>query len=329
MTKTPFPRILKRIQKGLRVVLYHHIDEECSFTRQINVSTPPEVFESHLRRMALDYDFVSFDDVLSNNLPRRPLLVTFDDAYRSVLDNAAPILKSFKIKPLFFLCTSPILTGEIILDNLLCHAENESPELLMKMCDFSEGNLTNQILKITMLNRTAAQRLEFRDELAAAMGSDARSLGESSKLYLKPEEIRTLADEYQFSFGGHTRSHVHVRALKGKELEEEITQPMEEIARMTGSKVESFSFPFGNMKDGTGLALRHIHEHVQKVFYVHSRVNKQASDQFIFRSSIGSMKADELGTELEAMNFLRRIVAGLKNNHPLTVHKTRNGTASE
>ena len=96
---------------------------------------------------------------------------------------------------------------------------------------------------------------------------------------------------------------------------------MREIEEMAGSKVKTFGFPFGDLKDGTGQALRHIHEHVQKVFHVHGRTNKQASDQFIFRSSIRSMEAGEPSTELEAMGFIRRILAGLRNNHPLTVRR--------
>ena len=308
---TPLPMLLKRFNRSLRVVLYHHIGETCSFTEQLGVSTPPDVFDDHIRKFALDYDVVSLPEVLSGKLPKRPILLTFDDAYRSVLDVAAPILKSHQIKPVFFLCSGPIINGEIILDNMLSHAEIESPELLQSILGLSRENLTKHILLEVMPGRTAAQRLALRDQIAEAMGGDARSFAEASNLYLKPEDVRTLSSEYGFSIGGHTRSHVHVRGIKEEEIEDELTNPLREIENITGLKAEAFSFPFGSVKDGTEVALRHLYQHVQKVFYVNNQANMHAMDKYLFRSSIGSMEVGELDTELETMSFIRALAARL------------------
>jgi hypothetical protein len=56
-------------------------------------STPPDVFESPARKMARDYEFVGPDELLSGKLPRRALLITFDDGYRSVAEVAMPTLR--------------------------------------------------------------------------------------------------------------------------------------------------------------------------------------------------------------------------------------------
>ena len=315
ISMTPLPMVFKHFNRSLRVVLYHHIGDTCSFTEQLGVSTPADVFDGHIRKFALDYDLVSLSDVLSGKLPKRPLLLTFDDAYRSVLDVAAPILKTHRIKPVFFVCSGPIINGEIILDNMLSHAEIERPGLLQNMLGISQENNTKHILLTMMPDRTATQRLALRDQIAEAMGGDARSFAEASNLYLKPEEVRTLSSEYGFSIGGHTRNHVHVRGISEEEMKNELTDHLREIESMTGSKVDAFSFPFGSVEDGTEPGLRHLYQHVQKVFYVNNQANLHASDRFIFRSSIGSMEVRELDTELETMSFIRAIAARLTKNH--------------
>ena len=93
----------------LRAVLYHHVaDHASSLVDRLAATTPPDVFEAHVRRMARDYEVVSLDDVLSGELPRRALLITFDDGYRSIADVALPILRQRGLPSVFF------ITGECL-----------------------------------------------------------------------------------------------------------------------------------------------------------------------------------------------------------------------
>ena len=95
----------------LRVVLYHHITNQVSsLVDRLGVSTRPAVFEAHIRRMARDYEVVGLDAVLSGNLPRRALLITFDDGYRSFVDAALPVLRRLGLPSVLFLtaaCLDP------------------------------------------------------------------------------------------------------------------------------------------------------------------------------------------------------------------------------
>ncbi len=100
------PRLLKKLAGGLRAVLYHHLGEPCLFTRRIGVCTPPELFEAHIECLVCDYDIMSLDDVLDGTLPKRPLLITFDDAYRSALDVGAPIFLRGTLRRM---CTTAVL----------------------------------------------------------------------------------------------------------------------------------------------------------------------------------------------------------------------------
>lgn len=54
----------------LRAVLYQHITNRVSsLVDRLAVTTPPVVFEAHMRKMARDYEVVSLDAVRSGRLP--------------------------------------------------------------------------------------------------------------------------------------------------------------------------------------------------------------------------------------------------------------------
>ena len=95
--------VKRRARIPLRAVLYHHItDQPCSLVDQLGVSTSPAVFETHVRKLARDYEVVGLDAVLSGNLPRRALLITFDDGYRSFIDAALPVLRGLGLPSVLF-----------------------------------------------------------------------------------------------------------------------------------------------------------------------------------------------------------------------------------
>jgi hypothetical protein len=67
------------------------------------------LFEQHIRYYQKNYDIVGLDTVLGGRLPKRPILITFDDCYRSVLDVAEHLLAPARIPAVFFI--NPSLVG--------------------------------------------------------------------------------------------------------------------------------------------------------------------------------------------------------------------------
>ena len=84
------------MRREITVVLYHHIaKEEVGLTRQLSIAIAPDAFEKHIKYFSKNFDFVSGTDLIDGNLPRKPILITFDDAYRSVLDVGHLSLEAF------------------------------------------------------------------------------------------------------------------------------------------------------------------------------------------------------------------------------------------
>ena len=86
---------------SLRCVVFHNISAAPSpFTAGIHVNRTPQQLEETLRFLTARYRPVSLQDVLTDcdgrGLPTGALLVTFDDAYASVAEIAAPLCRQFQ-----------------------------------------------------------------------------------------------------------------------------------------------------------------------------------------------------------------------------------------
>jgi biofilm PGA synthesis lipoprotein PgaB len=88
--------------EGLMVLSYHEVAEPGRANAPAYSVTPTEFVRQMDWLRNRGYRFVSVGDVLAARdgtrpLPERPVLITFDDGYQSVYDNAWPILRTFGI----------------------------------------------------------------------------------------------------------------------------------------------------------------------------------------------------------------------------------------
>jgi peptidoglycan/xylan/chitin deacetylase (PgdA/CDA1 family) len=82
-------------ERRLRVLMYHKVNDLPGNP----LSVPVSVFDDQMAQLReLGYTVVGLDDVLAHyaegaELPRLPVLITFDDGYRDNLEHAAPVLQ--------------------------------------------------------------------------------------------------------------------------------------------------------------------------------------------------------------------------------------------
>src|SRR5436309_3107989 len=92
---------------SLRCIVFHNIcAKESSFTRGMCVNTSPEQLEAKLKFIVKYYSPVGLEEVFAAadgaKLPPRAMLVTFDDAYASFAQLAAPMCARYKVPAVFF-----------------------------------------------------------------------------------------------------------------------------------------------------------------------------------------------------------------------------------
>ena len=92
-----------RNEADIPVLMYHHIDENTN-----SVTVTEENFESHMKALTdAGYTAVSMAEVYEyvmgrGTLPEKPVMITFDDGYRSNYELAMPILEKYGMKAVMF-----------------------------------------------------------------------------------------------------------------------------------------------------------------------------------------------------------------------------------
>jgi peptidoglycan/xylan/chitin deacetylase (PgdA/CDA1 family) len=252
---------------SLRCVVFHHIaSEESPFTHGINVRTSPEDFEKTLQFIVAHYTPVRLDEVLDagRKLPPRAMLVTFDDAYASVVNIAAPLCKKYCVPAVFFVNAAFLDNQRLAADNLVCYAARMDG---MKPLNVAARQAVGpEAIELRSLAEvfgeffpalTLVQRRTFIEALKSILQIDECRLAKQAALYLSSDQLRSLA-AFDFEIGNHTYRHVHCRRLSAAEVLEEIDQNKAALEAISRTHVRAFSQPYGSSADLTPEILDHL-----------------------------------------------------------------------
>jgi peptidoglycan/xylan/chitin deacetylase (PgdA/CDA1 family) len=106
-------RVLPRRRGVLSILTYHRIDtaEARPGLLPSLISATPTAFADQMSMVARSFDVVSLADVLDaldgpERLPRRAVLLTFDDGYTDFATNAWPVLRAAHLPATLFVATS-------------------------------------------------------------------------------------------------------------------------------------------------------------------------------------------------------------------------------
>jgi peptidoglycan/xylan/chitin deacetylase (PgdA/CDA1 family) len=305
---------------SLRCVVFHHISVvESPFTTGINVRTSPENFEAALRFLSTYYKPVRLEDVLADRdgrrLPPNAVLVTFDDAYASVLEVAAPLCRKYGIPAVYFVNAAFLNNRRMAPDNLVCYvAKTKGMKIInsavraVGRAEFSELQSLSEVFSNFFPSLTLAEREVFLEALRHLAEISETRMAEESALYLTTQQLCSLAS-FDFEIGNHTYSHVHCRRLSQTEFCEEIDRNRTELEALSGTKVRSFSQPYGSSKDLTADLASHLRESGHEaVFLSESVANLQGADLFhLDRVNPRVQSDDSLFLDLEVLPRLRAV----------------------
>ena len=105
-------RALPRRRGVLTILTYHRVDEPSARPDLMPslISATPRAFAAQVAMVARESDPVSLSDVLGalddpRRLPRRAVLITFDDGYRDFATNAWPALRAASVPATLFVAT--------------------------------------------------------------------------------------------------------------------------------------------------------------------------------------------------------------------------------
>lgn len=298
---------------AVTVVLYHDIVDRVSpFESALGITTKPDAFEAHIAWFAQNYDIVDLDTLIDGPHPKRPLLITFDDLFRSSLDAIRAHLVPRDLPSVFLINPTLLGGGSVSLDGLVSWwAETKG---LPKLCNrlgvapvADMGALFSEVLA----NKTAAARWAIAEDLAGSGGPAPGDLAGRSPV-LDAADLAAFG-ELRIAIGNHTASHVHCRGLAPEEYAAEITDAKTKLEALSGQRVRAFSFPYGHERDATPGALAAIRDcgH-EAIFLVHARHNgRRPAPDIWYRVSLHDEAVGQLKTKLSILPRLRSLKARL------------------
>jgi peptidoglycan/xylan/chitin deacetylase (PgdA/CDA1 family) len=311
-------------QYSLRCVLFHDIsDTESSFTKGLGVTVTRKDFEAALRFITRHYTPVSLQDVIGGSdgrkLPPRPVLVTFDDAYLSVREFAAPFCLKFGVPALFFVNGACLDNRRLALENLICYVVNRFGLSTVNAAIRSvNGNGDLEVRSLVEVfsrflpGTTLRGREAFRSALVKLARVDEGDLAAEASLYLSSQQLRDLAT-FKFEIGNHTYSHANCRSLLVGDFAGEIDRNKALLETTAGTKVRSFSVPYGSSADLTAELKSHLQRSgYEAIFLAEGRANSARNHGPHFdRVSIKASADAAFFSEIEILPRLRAIRKGL------------------
>jgi peptidoglycan/xylan/chitin deacetylase (PgdA/CDA1 family) len=305
---------------SLRCVLFHDIsDTESSFTKGLGVTITRKDFEAALKFITRNYTPVSLQDVIADSdgqrLPPRPVLVTFDDAYASVREFAAPLCAKFGIPAVFFVNGVCLDNRQLALENLVCCVTNvfglDTINAAIRSAN-GTGDLEIRSLAEVFSRFLPGTSLPGREAFRSALVELARisecDLAAGARLYLSSKQLRELAS-FKFEIGNHTYSHPNCRSLSAGDFAGEIDRNKVLLEATSGTKVRSFSVPYGSSADLTADLVVHLQRcGYEVVFLAEGRANSSLTHGSpLDRVSIKASTEAGFFSEIEILPRLRTV----------------------
>jgi len=262
--------------RGSAIVLTYHRVADAPTDPQL-LAIGVEHFAEHVRALSESCNMVSATELLGlmaggRSLPRRTVVVTFDDGYADTLRFAAPILARHDVPATLFASSdfidSPrefwwdeleriVLLGDALPSRI--EIASASATFLAEQHDAagpqttpwdvthppsSERQRIYLELSRFMLKLSGPDRLAALESLRAQCGASAAA--RPTHRPLTADELRELSADGLVEIGAHTRSHQFLSARTPDEQREEIAGSKQALEAICGHEIRAFSYPYGS-----------------------------------------------------------------------------------
>jgi peptidoglycan/xylan/chitin deacetylase (PgdA/CDA1 family) len=217
LDKTTFP--------GAAILCYHGIrdDAEPDAVAFANLQVRVSNFEAHCRLIRETCDPVSLQEWrrirAGGSRPPRPVIVTFDDGYRSVVTRALPILEALEMPAAVFVCTEPIAARTLLWFDRVAREGGENAVAAVKNLPYAEWRA-----------RTATRSRAADDDPQAVMSI---------------ADLQQLARSPRVEIGSHSASHPLLANATLGEQREELHTSKRTIEEWIGRSINTFAYPNG------------------------------------------------------------------------------------
>ena len=212
---------------GVAVLCYHGVRRSDDSVPFSDLHVTKATFEQHCRLIANACNAISLSEFREarrngRDLPRRSVIVTFDDGYRGVLEHALPILERYGIPATVFVSAAPVVERRHFWFDALCRRQGEAAVLKARTLPYQQWRA------LTEATATALEEIESHRPLTL-------------------EELQRLAASPLIEIGAHTMTHPTLALAPVDDQQREIAEGRAALERVLGKRVTAFAYPYGNV----------------------------------------------------------------------------------
>ncbi|MGQ7843334.1 polysaccharide deacetylase family protein [Granulosicoccus sp. 3-233] len=235
--------IINLSPERIRTLLYHAVEEQPgSHTAGLGMSISPGTFSRHLDYYRRHYNVVSMQELVRGRLAPRTAVLTFDDGYASVGENAVPALEKRGMPATIYLIGKAV-DGGMVWVNQLNHALNRHPKATMTLIHSMPG-LANIAREDVLQHVQTTFPPQMIEQLMARLEKVAPPAANAAQLFLNREQISELKT-HGMSFGFHSNDHYNLRLCS----EQTLRQQLDSSALDDLLDSRTFAYPFGYCGD--------------------------------------------------------------------------------
>jgi peptidoglycan/xylan/chitin deacetylase (PgdA/CDA1 family) len=195
------------------------------------------------------------------DVPAHAVAITFDDGFRNVLIDAAPVLKKHGIPATLFVTTDFVFKNEMLWPDRIVSALALTKEVRLEIKFVSEVRTFDVSTRVEKLHANAAlnamckalpqpERLALVDEIEERLRVDSASrfLAWEGFRPIDPEEMRLLPHA-GITVGAHTCSHPILARLTAHDQARELVESKRLIESITRVECDQFAYPNGGPGD--------------------------------------------------------------------------------
>jgi len=215
-----------------------------------------------------NYDCISIEDALGRD--KRPkqhqsAVITFDDGYANNLEIALPVLEDLGIPAIIYVTSRHVCERRLFWPDKIWLAAKRSAVSKIDLSGLAESigvydlggsgeQWQENVLRILedVKKTDPSRREEIADEIVTRFGNSHEAKPFDIKVEdnvftpLTQEQVSKLAAHPLITIGAHSHCHNLLDQLPLPQAEESILESRGILEKLTGKKIEHFSYPNGN-----------------------------------------------------------------------------------
>jgi peptidoglycan/xylan/chitin deacetylase (PgdA/CDA1 family) len=228
----------------------------------------PNHFAEHLDVLRCKTDVIDIktlqQGLVSNSLPRRAVLITFDDAYQDILHIVKPLLSSHNLPAITFAATGSlgqeywwdhltrlVFSPAVLPDNLNIQIGSETITWSALSSNHLAPGKETLDARQRLLQQLYQQLVTLPNERPSVLAQllrwaeTAETIATATARAMTAAELQTLAQDGLVSVGSHTVTHPLLTSIPQDQQYNELRESKQTLENILSQPVTALSYPHG------------------------------------------------------------------------------------